>query len=286
MKKFLRWCGFVLASLVGLAVIAYGLVYLVSARLLARTYDIPAVAIVVPTDQASLDEGKRLATVYGCFNGCHGKEIAGAVMFDQPAIMRLVAPNLSASVRQYTDAQLATLIRRGLRPDGRSTIVMPSEAFVYMTDGDLGRILAFLKSMPLVDGPGPSVKLGPIGRIGVATGKLATTVQTMATSKSPPDAEGEQNTQGRYLAQLTCAQCHGTNLLGGSTPAFTSPGLQSVAAYSPEAFAQLMRTGVALGNRTLETMSPWARDNLSAMTDAEIAALYSYLRSVAGASGS
>jgi mono/diheme cytochrome c family protein len=283
MKKFLRWCGFVLGSLVGLAIIAYGIVYLVSARLVARTWDIPAVAIVVPTDQASRDEGKRLATVYGCFAGCHGKEIAGAVLFDQPAIAHLVAPNLSASVRQYTDAQLATIIRRGLRPDGRSTIVMPSEAFVYMTDGDLGRILAFLKSMPLVDGPGPSFKLGPVGRIGVATGKLATTVQTMATSMSPPDAVGEQNTQGRYLAQLTCAQCHGTNLLGGSNPQFTSPSLQTVAAYSPEAFAQLMRTGVALGNRTLETMSPWARNNLAAMTDAEIAALYSYLRTVAGA---
>jgi mono/diheme cytochrome c family protein len=283
MKKFLRWCGIVLASVVALVIIAYGIVYLVSARLVARTYDIPAVAIVVPTDQPSIDEGKRLATVYGCFAGCHGKEIAGAVLFDQPVIARLVAPNLSASVRQYTDAQLATIVRRGLRPDGRSTIVMPSEAFVYMTDGDLGRILAFLKSMPLVDGPGPSVKLGPVGRIGVATGKLATTVQTMAVSKSPPDAVGEQNTQGRYLAQLTCAQCHGTNLLGGSNPAFTSPSLQTVAAYSPEAFAQLMRTGVALGNRTLGTMSPWARNNLSAMTDAEIAALYGYLRAVSGA---
>lgn len=283
MTKLLRRGGLVLGSMVALAIIAYGIVYLVSARMISRTYDIPAVAIVVPTDQAALDEGKRLATVYGCFAGCHGKGIAGAVLFDQPAVAYLVAPNLSASVRQYTDAQLATLIRRGLRPDGRSTIVMPSEAFVYMTDGDLGRILAFLKSLPLEDGPGPAFRLGPLGRIAVATGKLATTVETMSRSKRPPDAVGEQNTRGRYLAQLTCAQCHGTDLLGASNPQFTSPSLQTVAAYSPEAFTQLMRTGVALGNRTLATMSPWARATFSAMTDAEIAALYSYLRVVAGA---
>ena len=50
-----------------------------------------------------------------------------------------------------------------------------------------------------------------------------------------------------------------------------------VAAYSPEAFSDLMRTGVALGGRQLATMGAWARQNLSQLTDAEIAALYGYL---------
>jgi hypothetical protein len=62
-------------------------------------------------------------------------------------------------------------------------------------------------------------------------------------------------------------------------PGFTSPNLQVVAGYTPEAFAQLLRTGVALGGRNLRTMGPWARDHLSHFTDAEIAALYRYLHS-------
>jgi hypothetical protein len=37
---------------------------------------------------------------------------------------------------------------------------------------------------------------------------------------------------------------------------------------------------VALGGRKLNTMSPWARQNLSPLTDAEIAALYSYLHAM------
>ena len=63
-------------------------------------------------------------------------------------------------------------------------------------------------------------------------------------------------------------------------PDFTSPSLQVVAAYSPESFAQLLRTGVALGGRKLDTMSPLSRNNLSHFTDAEIAALFSYLHAM------
>ena len=54
-----------------------------------------------------------------------------------------------------------------------------------------------------------------------------------------------------------------------------------MAAYSPEAFAELMRTGVALGGRKLGVMGAKARNNLSHLTEAEIAALYSYLHAQA-----
>ena len=54
-----------------------------------------------------------------------------------------------------------------------------------------------------------------------------------------------------------------------------------MAVYSPEAFIELMRTGVALGERKLGVMSGWALKNLSQLTDEEIAALYSYLHALA-----
>lgn len=82
---------------------------------------------------------------------------------------------------------------------------------------------------------------------------------------------------GRYLARTSCARCHGTSLRGDSSPDFTSPSLQVVAAYPEDAFAQLLRTGVALGGRKLETMGAWVRGHLSELTDSEIAALHSYL---------
>lgn len=280
MKRLLRWIGIALGSVVGLGIVAYAVVYVLSERVLQHTYAIPTVAISTPTDPASIIEGRRLATIRGCVGGCHGKQAEGVVMFDEPMIGRVVAPNLTAAVHKYSDAELAVIIRNGVRPGGRSMMVMPAEVFVLLTDEDLGRIIAFLKSLPAVVGPGPSVSLGPLGRIGVAIGQFKTVAQLIAETVPPPEAKNDEAAHGRYLARTTCAQCHGTDLRGASNPDFTSPSLQLVAAYSPEAFAQLMREGVALGGRNLRTMSPWALKLLSHLTDSEIAALYDYLHTM------
>lgn len=283
MKRVLRWTVVVLTSLLALIIVAYGVVYVLSERILRRTYDVPTVAISVPTDTGSIAEGRRLATIHSCFNGCHGKNAEGAVMFDEPAIARIVAPNLTAAVRRYSDAQLEAIIRHGVRPDGRSVLVMPAEEFIWLTDADTGRIMAFLKSLPLSAGPAPGVTPGPLGRIGLVTGKFKTVAQLIADAKPPPDAAGEQATFGRYLARTTCASCHGTDLRGGSTPDFVAPDLRIATAYSLEQFTALIRTGAALGGRQLATMGPVARQNLSLLNDAEIAALHRYLHGLAAA---
>jgi mono/diheme cytochrome c family protein len=280
MRRLLRWIGLGLAGLVGLLIIACAVLYAVSERMLRRTYEIPAVALTVPTDPESIAEGRRLATVRGCFNGCHGKNAEGAMMFDQPIIARVVAPNLTAAVRRYSDAELAVIVRRGIRPDGRTLLIMPAEVFGAMSDADLGRIIAFLKSLPPAAGPGPSVSVGPIGRAGLAVGKFKTVAQLVADARPPPEATSQQAVFGRYLARTICGQCHGTDLRGDSNPDFTSPDLRIVGAYSPEAFIGLMRTGVAVGERKLGVMSGWALKNLSQLTDEEIAALYSYLHAL------
>src|SRR5690242_13525966 len=191
MKRLLRWTGVGLGSLAALAIIAYAVVYVLSERVLRRTYDVPAAALTIPTDSASIAEGRRLATLRGCFGGCHGKAVEGAVMFDQPIIGRVVAPNLTAAVRKYSDPELVGIIRNGVRPGGRSMMVMPSEEFVVLNDEDLGRIIAFVKSLPAVDGPGPSVSLGPLGRIGVASGKFKTVAEIIAETIPPPEATGQ-----------------------------------------------------------------------------------------------
>ena len=279
MRRLLRWTGIALGVLVGLLVLAYAVIYVLSERVMRRAYDIPGASLSIPTDAASIAEGKRLATVRGCFNGCHGKEAQGMVMVDDAMLARVVAPNLTAAVRTYNDAELVNIIRNGVRPDGRSMVIMPAEVFIGLSDSDLGRIIAFLRSLPEAAGPGPSVSLGPAGRAGMAAGKFNTAAALIAEAVPPPDAANDQASYGRYLARTTCAGCHGTNLRGTSVPE-PSPGLQVVAAYSPEAFAELMRTGAPLGGRKLGLMREVARDNLSALTDAEIAALYSYLHAL------
>jgi len=279
MKRLLRWIGVGAGVLVVLGAVAYAVVYVMSERIFGRHYDAPAGALTVPSDAASIAEGRRLATLRGCL-GCHGKDAEGIVLFDDPLIARIVAPNLTRAVRKYSDAELVTIIRHGLRPDGRSVVVMPSEEFVTLTDEDLGRIIAYMKTLPAVDGPDPAVSLGPLGRIGLVLGAYQTTAQIIAGMVPPPDTAQPQAAAGRYLARTTCAHCHGTDLRGASNPDFTAPALQIVAAYSPEAFTQFLRTGVALGGRELRVMSGVARKQLHDLSDDEIAALYSYLHAI------
>jgi mono/diheme cytochrome c family protein len=280
MRRLLRWFGIAVGSLVGLSIIGYAIVYGLSERILRRTYEVPAVALTIPADPDSIREGRRLATILGCFHGCHGKEAEGDVLFDDPMIARIVAPNLTAAVRRYSDAQLAVIVRNGIRPDGRSLLVMPVEAYTGMTDADLGRIVAFLKSLPPVPGPGENVAVGPLGRVGLVTGKFKTVAQFIADAVPPPEATNQESELGRYLARTICAACHGTSLRGSANPDFTSPDIRVVASYSLEAFTRLLRTGVALGERNVGEMSRVARDNLSQLTDSEIAALYSYLHAM------
>jgi mono/diheme cytochrome c family protein len=255
MKRFLRGIGITLLSIACLAMVAYGAVYAISENMLRHAYPIPTENIAIPTDAASIAEGKRLATVHGCFGGCHGNEVEGGLFFDMPAIARLNSPNLTASVRKYSDAELVAIIKHGLRPNGRSVVVMPSEAFVLLKDEDLGRI-------------------------GLVSGKFNLVAKLIATTVPPPAATSEAGEHGRYMARTTCAQCNGRNLRGDSNPDFTAPVLQIVAACSQDAFKQLLREGVGLGGRKLATMGSWARQCLSSFTDPEIADLYTYLHAM------
>ena len=283
MRRALRWTGIAVAGLLGLAVLGYIAVYALSERVLRRTYPSPVIALTVPTDPGSIQEGRRIATVHGCVHDCHGKEAEGRVMFDDPKLARIVAPNLTAAARRYTDAQLAVIIRNGIRPDGRSLMVMPAEAFVGMTDADLGRIIAFLKSLPPVPGPAAHIEIGPLGRLGLALGKLKPAAELIAVSVPPPPATSQEAELGHYLARTVCAECHGTSLQGDVNPEFISPDLRVVSAYDPEAFTRMLRTGIALGGRQLGVMSEEARNNLAQLTDPEISALYSYLHDLPAA---
>lgn len=279
MKRVFRWIGIAVASLAGLAIVASAVLYVLSEQTLQRKYPVPAITLSIPGDPESIQEGQRLATVRGCFPGCHGKNGEGAVMFDEAMIARIVAPNLTAAAKKFSSAKLAGILRNGVRPDGPSMLVMPSETYTTLTDQDLARIIAFLKTMPEVPGPGPSIATGPIGRLGLAIGKFKMAAQHIAETVPPPPSTSEPAKQGRYLAQSICSECHGTALRGDSNPEFTSPDLRMVTAYSPEAFTRLLRTGVAIGDRNVGVMTTQAKNNLSRLTDSEIAALYSYLHS-------
>ena len=99
----------------------------------------------------------------------------------------------------------------------------------------------------------------------------------------PPDAGGD-HAFGRYIVRSTCAECHGMNLQGGQPNAQSRPrpDLRTViSAYDEAAFARLLRSGKAVGDREVGLMSEAARGRYLHFTDDELRAVYHYLRALA-----
>ncbi len=281
-RRILRWTAWSLAGIVATAVLV---IYIGSELVLRRRY--PGVTghpVSLPQDSLSLSEGKRLARVYGCGPGCHGPQSAGEVLFDEPVVARLVAPNLTRAIPQYSNTELERIIRHGVRPTGRSLMVMPSQSLVGLSDTSLGMILAYLRTVPTLDGPGPSLALGPLGRLGLVTGQFKTAAMLIPPDAAPPPAVPPTDSidLGRYLAHTVCAECHGTSLQGD--PTMKSVNLAVVSGYSAAEFARLLQTGVPKGDRKLGLMGDAARGRFVALTAAEVAALYAYLHSRNGQS--
>lgn len=151
-RRILRGLGVVAAVAAGLAFVAAAYVYVASERVIHRQYEAPLEPVTVPTDPASIVQGKRLATIRGCYGGCHGEGIEGKVWVDDFREGRAVAPNLTAVAHDYSPAELARVIRYGVRPNGEGVQIMPSPMFYHPSEADVGRIIAFLRSVPRVEG--------------------------------------------------------------------------------------------------------------------------------------
>jgi mono/diheme cytochrome c family protein len=275
MRRALRWLRNGLLGLVALLAAAALVLYVMSERVVRRAYDDPGTPVVVPTDSASIREGERIAYIRGC-TGCHGPKLGGKVFGDDPLLARIVSPNLTIAAREYSDAELERIIRHGIRPDGQSVILMPSGMFRPLDDADVGRIIAYVRSVPQVPGHRRDVRLRPIARLAFVLGKFVPAAEearrAASLSTSYPTA-GDPTARGAYLARTACAECHGFDLRGSPR----TPDLRIAARYSPQQFMRLMRTGKASGDRELKLMSDMGRRRFSHFTDGEILTLYSYL---------
>ena len=280
MQTLLKWITRSVIALVLLVVLLAAAVFARSAMLRRHVWEVSATAIaVLPTDAASLAEGARLARIMGCHD-CHGEHLEGHVFFSEPHVADLIAPNLSRLVPAYSDAELARAIRHGIRRDGTGLFAMPSASFFYLSDEDLGRVIAHLRRQPRRDGEERTTSIGPIGHVGVATGKFQTVPATMdhGATREAPSASSSVAARGQYLARIACSECHGLTFGGGLDG--KAPPLLIAAAYTDDAFRTLMRTGEALGKRDLYLMDDVARHRFSHFTDDEIAALHAFVKTM------
>ena len=285
LKTILKRLGLVISAVIGMALLGVVAIYVFIGAELDRTFDIPGAHVDVGDDEATIAEGERLARLRGCYGGCHGKTVNGAVFFEVPDGTAVVAPDLGRIVREYSNEELERVIRHGVRPDGTSVIrIMPSDMFYHLSDDDLGAIIAFLESQEPGDELLPSRRVGPLGRLMFFYYRnlLGTILTAEAIDHSEPrmmPAQADASGHGRYLAFTVCTECHGQDLRGGADN--FSPSLAIVAAYSLDDFRRLMRTGEPIGGRELNLMARVALSRFAHFSDSEIDDLHAYLRTLA-----
>jgi hypothetical protein len=295
-RKILKWIGIVVGSLVGLLVLAFVTLYIIGSANWNRirwNYDIPVETIPIPTDHNSIAHGEHIATIRMC-RYCHTETLSGD--FDTvPGLITLSFPNLTAGAggvgATNTDDDWVRAIRHGVGHDGRGLVLMPVRVFYYLSDEDLGALIAYLKSLPPVDNELPGTNPLPVGRVMLALGQLppeATVPDVTVIDHYGPrpvaPKPGVTVEYGKYLAS-TCTLCHGSNLNGQTIseggPDYLAPNLTpggEVAFWSEADFIATLRAGVTPSGHPLKDIMPWKY--FGQMTDEELSAVWMYLQSL------
>lgn len=277
MATALRWFGYFVAVLLGLALIVAAWIWLASERALGETQEGAAERLATPT-AAQLADGDRQLKILGCYS-CHGEGLRGSLMFSEPNVAEVHAPNLTLLAARSSDQQLARAIRQGIGADGHPLFVMPSAQYSRLDDAEVAALIAAIRALPAGGTETPRTSFGPLGRLAIASGKLHLQPEQVRRFRDEMPADlGPAHAAGRKLAMVNCAECHGAAFGGGEPePGTVAPDLAVAAAYDLPQFQQLMRTGVAPGGRKLGLMGEVARNDFSNFNDAEIAAIHAYL---------
>ena len=294
MKSTLKKIGVVFGVLVGLILLANLVFYTLGESRLKRVYNIQNESIPIPNDEESLAEGKRIFQYRGC-EACHGEQLEGVVYLDNPAIGQVITPNLTTGEggigSQRTQEDLLRSIWHGVRPDGTPLLFMPSTEFYFLSDKDVGRVIAYIRSIPPTNNEMPASKLSVTGRIVMNVAKEITFLPAELIPHEAPRPAAPQPgitaEYGEYLS-YSCQVCHGPTYSGGEIPGFppewpSAPNLTSgkgsrLPTWGEAGFIEIIRTGKKHGRSINPDYMPWK--SYRHMTDDELRAVYTYLQSL------
>jgi mono/diheme cytochrome c family protein len=315
MKTFLKWVGIVFGALVGLIVVGLVFIYFSSQARLTRTYELPDETVAIPTDPAARERGGHIFRFRGC-EACHSgggsldaaeeshfdlpsqslPSMEGNIYLDDLAIGRVIASNLTSGKGgvgdDYADEDWVRAIRHGIRPGKTPLLFMPSTEFYYLSDEDLGAVIAYITSAAPVDHELPPSTLSWTGRVVMTLVPAVTFIPAELIeheSMRPVAPEvGITPEYGEYLT-YSCKVCHGLTMSGGPIPGFPSswppaPNLtfgegSALPAWSEEDFVNTLRTGATPEGRAIRgEYMPWG--SYKFMSDKELQAVWVYLQSL------
>jgi mono/diheme cytochrome c family protein len=290
-KTWLRATLVVVAILILLLVVTLATLVWVGERKRERRVELPPLAALTITDDASARErGAYLYASRGCVD-CHGADGAGRVFVDDGGL-KLKGPAIHSGPGSltllYKPEDWERLLRHGVKPDGRPAMIMPSEDYNRFTDADLAALVVYTRTLPPAGGgaavielPLPVRALYGAGAIQDAAAKID---HSLPVQKPVP--EGVTLEHGQYVANM-CKGCHGPQLAGGPVPggppdwppaARLSKGDGNVMPrYSDaESLIALFRSGKRADGTPVKVM-PF--ETLSKVSDTDMRALHLYLKS-------
>ena len=290
MLKVLKWIGIALASLLGLVCAAVLVLNVVGRRKAGRAPEMAITPVTITANDSTLvARGGHLAGFMGC-QDCHGPSLSGKPFPTPSFLVGMAAPNLTRGEggvgATYTAADWDRAIRHGVAKDGRRLIIMPSEAYMHLTDADAAALIAYLQTVPAVNQSFPPRKIGIVGGAMLGAGVFRAAPDLIAhdsVGKRAVVAPAVSADYGRYLGSVTgCNICHGPDLRGGEAGGGGPPPGPSLVAFvannSAEAFRNTIRTGKTPSGRALNPeWMPWT--SYAKMTDDELEAIRLYIHS-------
>lgn len=291
MKRWIKWTagGTLLLGVIVAATAASGL-YLAEQKR-NRTIEIKPRPVAYTTDTQTVERGRYLYTSRGCTD-CHGAQGTGREFVNDGKGTRIVGPNITPAgvVARYQPEDWNSVIRHGVKPNGRPVLVMPSEDYNRFTNDDLNALVSYIRQLPpkagseaVVELPHPAWVLYGLGAIPDAASRID---HQLAPSRPVPAEVSVAN--GQYVANM-CIGCHGADLSGGKIPggppdwpaaADIRPGGASAMARYPTAasFVAMLRTGKRPDGTPIQVM-PF--ESLGQLSDVDAQALYLFLNSAA-----
>ncbi len=301
-RKRRRWLGgFGLAGLAGIA--ACGLATLSPLR--------PSVAAIERPDPASFGavaiERGRLVAAAGACDACHagagGQPLAGGRAFTTPfgtVFAANISPDESHGIGNWSYAAFVRAMREGISRNGTHLYpVHPYTSFVNVSEGDLQDLYAYLMASPAAKSPAPPARMTPpFNMRGLMAGWNALFLGSNAIAYDP--AKGEAWNRGAYLVEGLghCSACHtqrnrfgaeksgAAHLSGGLADGWEAPALGHAAkgpvAWTQTAFFDYLRTGHSADHGSAGGPMAKVVASLSALPDADIQAMATYLASLSG----
>ena len=281
-----------LIVLVGVLIVG---IFALSGSRLSRRHAIEGKEVAVSASPDAIERGRhKVRAVLACTD-CHGEDLGGTAFIDAAAMGTIWASNLTAGEggigKDYTLRDWDRAIRHGVNRDAEGLLIMPAEAYIHLTDSELGDIIAYLQSLPPVDRKIPPRTLGPVARALLAFGQPLIPAERIdhAATGGSGDAPTTGLALGAHLIKVSgCDSCHQADLAGGKIPGADpswppagnlTPHPEGLDRYSAATFDEVMRSGKKLDGTQIDpSMMPWTA--YAKMTNEEISALWAYLQTV------